>query len=109
MNYIDEMLDLEVKLGKYGLKWAEYDAESRRLDNLTKTVLAELMLEHIGEPVNMRETRARADKVFKDHLEGLAAAKHEANKYRVMYDTIQAKIEIRRSANALSRAEMGMR
>lgn len=103
------MLQLENDLEKYGLSWAEHDAEARRMDDLTKTVMSQIMLEWLGEPVNMRETRARADERFIQHLKGVAAARSLANTFRVKYDTCQHRIEIRRSINAVNRAQMGMR
>ena len=109
MNMIDEMLKLENLMEEHGLSWAKYDAEARRLDDLSKSVLSQIMLEHQSEAVNLREMRARADKRYLDHLAGVAAARSLANQYRVKYDTDQHRIEIRRSINAVNRAQMGMR
>lgn len=106
---IDEMLVLEQQMETFGLEWAKFSSEASHMDDLTKSVMSQIMLEHAGEPMNQREMRARADKRFLNHLEGTAAARSLANQYRVRYDTVQAKIEIRRSANALNRAQMGMR
>lgn len=108
MNTIDELLVLEHQMEDFGLKWAEYSAEASRLDDMTKSVMSHIMLEHVGEPMNQREMRARADERFVKHLEGTAAARSLANQYRVRYDTVQAKIEIRRSLNALNRAQIGL-
>lgn len=107
-NPIDELLVLEQQLETFGLKWAEYSAEAGRLDDLSKSVLSQIMIEHPGEPMNQREMRARADERYIAHLAGTASARSLANQYRVRYDTVQAKIEIRRSANALIRAQIGL-
>lgn len=108
MNNIDEMMALEQLMESFGLEWAKYSAEASRMDDLTKSVMSQIMLEHTGEPMNQREMRARADERFRKHLDGTAAARSLANQYRVKYDTVQAKIEIRRSFNALHRAQMNL-
>ncbi len=104
----DEMLELETELEAYGQMQAEWRAEASHLERMRKRVLALIEMEHIGEPVNAREMQARADKRYLTHLEGQKEAESKANKYYAKWDTLKAKIEIRRSINASTRAQMNL-
>lgn len=90
--------------------WADADAAYRALDDTTKTVLAEVIVDYLGNAKSNAEaeSRARASKPYKDHLAALAAARRAANRARVAYDTYRAWIELVRSREATARAEMGL-
>ncbi len=66
MLNIDEMLQLEQDLGTVGENYAHWKAEANHLERMRKRVLALIEIEHIGEPVNAREMRARADERYDD-------------------------------------------
>lgn len=103
---VDEILSLENELEKFGLQWVEYDSKRKIMEDTEKSVLAKLMAEHLGDPVNMREMKARMDKRFLAHLEGLAEARHQSSKSKFLMDLVKEKLQNRRNINSLAREEM---
>lgn len=95
-------------LAQKGFAWADADAAFKALDDVTKTVLSETMLEHLpkSKSVAEAETRARADRRYRDHLVAVAESRKHANRATVSYKTYQAWIELMRTAEANKRAEM---
>ena len=101
---------IATELGKRGQDHADKDAAYKLLDDMTKTVLAEQMVNYQSgtkTSVSDAEMRARASKEFREHLAILAAARREANRARVKYDTYRAWIEITRSNFSTERALLG--
>lgn len=74
------------------------------LDSLTKTVLAELMGECNESSAVARETWARAQPRFKEHLERVGAQAKADYTHRQRVMAAQAKMEIWRSQGANNRA-----
>lgn len=81
-------------------KAAQANANRQYLDAFSKTIKAEIMSEHISEPVNAQERNAYADPRYKTHLEGLKAAIYEDERYRWLAKTAHAKIEVWRTMQA---------
>jgi hypothetical protein len=78
-------------------------------DALTKTVLAELMLESSESSAVAKETWAKAQPRYREHLEKVGRFAKESYAWRQRYDAAKAKIEIWRSMNANQRAMESIR
>jgi len=98
------------ELGKRGAEWGDTDAAYKALDDATKSILSEAIIDFLPQckTVSEAETRARASQIYKEHLASLSAARRKANLARVRYDTYRAFIELRRTNAATDRALMGM-
>ena len=98
-------------LSERGLDHADKDAAYRALDDLTKTVLAESMIDYAASEKSSagREMRALASRVYKDHLAALAAARRAANRARVSFETYRAWVELKRTVAATDRALLNLR
>lgn len=98
------------ELGKRGADWGDTDSAYRALDDATKSILSEIIVDFMGtcKSVAEAETRARASKVYREHLAVLASARRKANLARVRYDTYRAFIELRRTNAATDRALMAV-
>jgi len=99
------------RLCEVGEEWAELDAAANLLEETKKTVLAELMQAHKANVSSHAqcESLALADPGYRLHLTQMVAARKEANKAKVRYDTGKMWAELRRSQESTRRAEMGMR
>jgi hypothetical protein len=97
------------RLAEVGEEWAELDAAANLLEETKKSVLAELMLSAEGGTSAAKEMQALAAPAYRLHLANMVAARKEANKAKVRYDTGKMWAELRRSQESTKRAEMGMR
>ena len=90
---------------------AQATAAHKALDNITKTVLAKIILKHRPSCNSHAEseTRALADPDYEKHLKELAEAHELASVARARAVSFEAYIELLRSANATDRAEMNLR
>lgn len=97
------------RLVQVGEEWAELDAAATLLEETKKSVLAELMLTAPYKTKAERETCALADPAYKLHLANMVAARKEANKARVKWETGKMWAELRRSLESTRREEMRIR
>ena len=81
-------------------KAAEARSHRQYLEDFSRSLKAELMSEHIDEPVNAQERHAYADGRYKTHLEGLKVAIKEDERYRWLHSTALAKIDVYRTQQA---------
>ena len=81
-------------------KAAEARAHRQYLEDFSRVIKAEIMNEHIDEPVNAQERHAYADGRYKMHLEGLKVAIKEDEKYRWYREAALAKIDVYRTQQA---------
>lgn len=81
-------------------KAAEARATRQYLEDFSRSIKAEIMSEHISEPVNAQERFAYSDTRYKTHLDGLRVAIKEDEKFRWLKDTALAKIEAWRTQQA---------
>lgn len=95
-------------LSERGLDWADRDAAYRALDDLTKTVLAEIKMSFDDKSDAAREMKALASAGFKEHLAAVAAARKEANRAKIRLGTYEKWLELKRSVMATERAQMGL-
>lgn len=87
-----------------GEDWADKEAAADLLEQTKKTVLAELMQGLLGANAE-RERQALADAAFRLHLTQMNAARKEANRARVRYDSSRVLAEMRRTQESTRRME----
>ena len=111
-NYHGLLLDADrmaTELGKRGQDWADKDAAFRALDEASKSILSQAMLAADDGPVTIKEAKARASVLYKDHLRDLDAARQAANKARVSYDVYRVYVDLVRTNAAGQRALVDIR
>ena len=81
-------------------KAAEARAHRQYLEDFSRPLKAEIMGEHIDEPVNAQERHAYADPRYKTHLDGLRVAIKEDERYRWLKDAALAKLDCWRTQQA---------
>ena len=81
-------------------KAAEARAHRQYLEDFSRAIKAEIMSEHMDEPVNAQERHAYADTRYKTHLEGLRVAIKEDERYRWLKDAAIAKLDCWRTQQA---------
>ena len=87
-----------------GEDWVDKDAAANLLEETKKTVLAELMRGFQGSSAE-RERNALADAAYKLHLTNMSAARREANRAKVKYDSMKVLAELRRTQESTRRIE----
>lgn len=105
----DRIYDAVMKSGE---SWADFKATYEMLDDMTKTVLADLATDiKTGHKCsNMEaETRAYTHERYKDHLAKLATARRDWLKAEVRYKSAVMLADLRRSEESTRRAEIGLR
>ena len=108
------MLDVDTiyrKVEEAGLAWADKKAAYEMLDDMTKTVSADLLTDYGRTCKTKAEAEALAfsDRRYKEHLALLAAARREWLHSEVRYKSAQLLAELRRSEESSRRAEMNIR
>lgn len=96
------------KLLEAGEEWVDKNAAAEILEETKKTLLAELMTGFQGSQAE-RERNALADTTYKHHLKTMVAARREANRSRVRYDSVRVLAEMRRTQESTRRAEASIR
>lgn len=105
----DKIYDAVIKSGE---SWADLKATYEMLDDLSKTVLADLTTDiKTGHKCSSTEaeTRAYAHERYKDHLAKLATARRDWLKAEVRYKSAVMLADLRRSEESTKRAEMTLR
>lgn len=95
-----------------GEVWADRKAAYELLDDMTKTILADLTTDTMrGHKCSKgeAETRAYAHPIYKEHLTALSGARRAWLQAEVKYKGLQMLSELRRSEESTRRAEMGLR
>lgn len=96
------------RLETAGDDWVDKNAAAELLEETKKTVLAELMHGYQGSTAE-RERNALADPAFKLHVTKMVAARKDANRARVKYDSVRVLAELRRTQESTRRAEANIR
>lgn len=92
-----------------GEDWADKNAAADLLEENKKTLLAHLTLNHLeGSSKAAAETKALAEPGYQAHIEKMVAARKEANRAKVNYDSRKVWTELRRSVEATHRQEQKM-
>ena len=92
------------QLVQVGEDWADKEAAADLLEETKKSVLAELKREFSGSDAE-RERNALADPAYKLHVTKMNAARREANRARVKYDSCKVLAELRRTQESTRRME----
>jgi hypothetical protein len=90
-----DLIRFAIESERAGLKWAAAEAIKDQLEDLRKVVLAENMPKE--GPVSAREIVALKTEAYRKHIDGLAAARREANEAKVRYVASQAKSDALRT------------
>ena len=88
------------KLNEAGSDWADKEAAANVLEDTRHAVLARLMLASDAPSVAAREVEARASVEYEAHVKATQAAKAEALKARVKYDSMRVWVDLQRTAAA---------
>lgn len=102
----DEILE---RLRLAGEEWADKDAAASALEETKGSVLAELSNTAAGSSEAAKKNQALADPAYKLHLMNMVAARKEANRAKVRYDTGRIWAELKRTAESTKREEMRQR
>ena len=82
---------------------AKRRAERLYLDEFSRALKAQIMAEHLAEPVNAQERWALSDMRYKNHLAALKVAIYEDEKGRFLRQAAEAKLEAWRTQCANER------
>lgn len=105
---MDNFEKLERDLSISGELYAENKTLADHLERTRTALRSELMIEHIGCPVNERQMRAEADPRYKTHLEAQKEAEHLANVNYVKWNNARIKIENLRTRVSFEKAKMNL-
>ena len=72
---------------------AQARATRLHMEDYSRVLKAEIMAEHLAEPVNAQERWAYSDMRYKNHLELLKKAIYDAERMRFMRGAAEAKLE----------------
>ena len=99
-------------VSKCGEEWADRKAAHKMLDDLTKTVLADLAGDiQIAYKCSRAEAKERAysHERYKEHLSALATARREWLRAEVKWKSATMLSDLRRSEESTERAKMTLR
>lgn len=85
---------------------AQARANRLHLDDFSRCLKAEIMSEHLAEPLGAQERHAYGDLRYRNHLEALKLAIYEDEKGRFLRDAANAKIEAWRTQQANERGKL---
>jgi hypothetical protein len=88
-----------------GEEWSDAEAAAEILEETKKTLLAELMGAVKSDVKAEKERAALADPVYRHHITSMVAARKEANRARVRYDSARVLAELRRTQESTRRVE----
>lgn len=91
-----------------GESWADLKSAYEALDDVTKSVLAEIIGRYMdtGSTKTAAESQALASKDYREHLVSVSKARKEYLRAQVRYDSIKMLAELRRTQESTRRAEM---
>lgn len=92
-----------------GEEWADKDAAANALEETKPSLLAELANQASGSSEAAKKNAALAEPAYKLHLTNMVAARKEANRAKVRYDTGRIWAELKRTQESTKRAEMSQK
>ena len=87
-------------------EWSAADDEARKLKEMQKVILSEIINHTEGESFAERKSIAQASPEYKLHVTNMVTAKTKANLALARYKAAQSLGELRRSEESTRRAEM---
>jgi len=93
---------------KVGDEWADTKAAYEALDDMTKTVLADVTADYLPQESSRAaaEMRALGSKVYKEHLAAVASARRAFLRAQVSYEGAKMLAGLRQTQESTRRAEM---
>lgn len=85
---------------------AQAKANRVYMEEFRKSLKAQIMSEHLAEPLGAQQRTAYSDKRYLNHLEGLKQAVFLDERFRFMRAAADAKIEAWRTMNANQRGRV---
>ena len=85
---------------------AKARAERLYLDDYTRSLRAEIMSEHLAEPLGAQERHAMADIRYRNHLEALKLAIYNDEKGHFLREAAEAKIRAWQTQQASERGKL---
>ncbi len=94
-----------------GDDWADKKAAYEALNDVTKSVLAEITGRYLdaGQNKGASEISALASKDYREHLASLSKARGQFLHAQVRFESLKLLAELRRSEESTRRAEMNLR
>ena len=93
-----------------GNDWADKESAADLLEESKKIVLAELQNQQSeAKSVAAAEALALCSPRYLEHIKAMCEARRVANRAKVLYDSLKALMELRRSQESTRRAEAGIR
>jgi hypothetical protein len=93
------------KLISAGEAWANSESFAGQLEELKKPLLAQLKLSSPEKTDAAKETWALAQEEYRNHIEGMVAARKDANIKKVRYKAAEAWVDAKRTEQATRRVE----
>ena len=99
------------KIMEAGVEWADKKAAFQMLDDMTATILADVVTDFYSSCSSKAEAkeRALASRIYKDHMALVSGARREWLLAEVRYKGMQLLAELRRSEESTRRSEMNLR
>ena len=97
------------KLLSAGEDWADKRAAALVLEETKKPLLAKLMNESKATSVAAKEMEALADDRYQEHIKSMVEAGRNRDRADVLYESLKALMELRRSQESTRRAEAAIR
>jgi hypothetical protein len=101
--------EIHERLRLAGEEWADKDAAANALEEMKHTILAEFTNQAVGSSAAEKKSLALAEPAYKLHLTSMVAARKEANRAKVRYDTGKIWAELKRTQESTRRAEANIR
>jgi hypothetical protein len=98
--------EIEERLRLAGNDWSDLDYAASLLEETKKSVRAELVNKAEGGSMAAKESQAEADPVYKLHITNMCAARRDANRAKVKYDSAKVWVDLVRTSEATKRQEM---
>lgn len=96
------------ELSKRGHAWADAEAQAQQLEQHRRPLRSTIATEWIndGYPANKAEMLAESDQRYRDHVDGMVAARCQADKAKVDYEAYRTYVELMRTQAATERETM---
>ena len=103
-----EVNEIYTQVVKAGEEWADKKSAYEALDDVTKSILADITSNFLDGKMSKTEAemRALASGDYKNHLASVKAARRAWLMAQVKYDSVRLLAELRRSEESTRRQEM---
>ena len=88
---------------------AKRRSERLYLEDFSRSLKAQIMSEHLAEPLGAQERHAYSDLRYRNHLEALKVAIYEDEKYRFLREAAQVRVDVWRSQLSWAKTQESIR